>query len=147
MVVDEGLNPLNYAGLAAGTFATKVRYVGLLDNADDVRYLSRVDGVVPTPTSILIDRYGTLSQSTLPGQAHHLNQTAAYGGVISRSEGMAIKLEGNVLRDVGAPHTLAHESLETFWGQYRGTGIRPTNLQYTQAMQQSLRAASTTALS
>jgi hypothetical protein len=95
----------------------------------------------PRANSIAIDRYGTLSQSPLPGQAHHLNQAAAYRGVIPFEEGASIKLQGNVLSDVGAPHTLAHESLESFWSQYRGTRIVPTNLQYTRALQDSLRAA------
>jgi hypothetical protein len=36
---------------------------------------------------------------------------------------------------------LAHESLENFWYQYRGTEMVPTNLQYTRALQESPRAA------
>jgi hypothetical protein len=95
----------------------------------------------PDATDLVIDRYGTLGQSSFPGQAHHLNQAAAYGEVIPYQGGLAIKLEGNILSDVGAPHTLAHESLENFWWQYRGTGLVPTNLQYTQALRESLRAA------
>ena len=31
--------------------------------------------------------------------------------------------------------------MEGFWNQYRGAGTVPTNLQYTQALQQSLRSA------
>lgn len=91
---------------------------------------------------LLIDSYGKLSRQTnLPGQAHHLNQTAAYRDVIPTRQGASIKLEGNILTDAGAPHTTAHQSLEGFWNQYRGTELVPTNLEYTRALQQSLRAA------
>jgi hypothetical protein len=98
--------------------------------------------VMPAPSvsgSIIIDEYGNLKNSSIPGQAHHLNQTAAYGEIIPKQKGLSIKLEGNILKDVGAPHTLIHESLETFWSQYRGTDIVPTNMQYTLALKQSLR--------
>jgi RHS repeat-associated protein len=95
----------------------------------------------PSSSSLVIDRYGTLRQSPLPGQAHHLNQAAAYSDVIPFQEGASIKLQGNIFTDVGAPHTRAHQSLEGFWNQYRGTDIVPTNLQYTRALQQSLRAS------
>lgn len=92
--------------------------------------------------NIVIDAYGTLSKnSNIPGQAHHLNQTAAFHDVIPKSAGQSIKLEGNILTDAGAPHTMAHQSLEGFWNGFRGTATVPTNLQYTSALQQSLRAA------
>lgn len=77
----------------------------------------------------------------MPGQAHRLNQWAAYRDVIPHSQGVSIKLEGNILKDVGAPHTSAHQSFEMFWNQYRGTEFVPTNIEYTRALQQSLRAA------
>ena len=55
---------------------------------------------------------------------------------------MAVKLQGNILTDVGAPHTSAHIWMEdNFWNLYRGAEVPPTNLQYTRALQQSLRAA------
>jgi len=108
-------------------------------------------GGLPRPTGaswgaqqlIVIDEYAVLARNTtIPGQAHHLNQAAAYGEVIPVRQGMAIKLQGNIFTDVGAPHTLAHGYLESnFWNLYRDVGIAPTNLQYTQALQQSLRAA------
>lgn len=107
-----------------------------------------VDDIIPAANSannLVIDAYGTLSRNgSIPGQAHHLNQTAAFRDVISRNAGQSIKLEGNILKDAGAPHTLAHQSLEGFWNGFRGTATVPTNLQYTQAMQQSLRAAGLT---
>jgi hypothetical protein len=91
----------------------------------------------------VIDEYGALSANrTIAGQAHHLNQAAAYGEVIPLRRGMAVKLEGNILADVGAPHTRAHIWMEDhFWNLYRGAPTAPTNLQYTRALQQSLRAA------
>jgi hypothetical protein len=92
--------------------------------------------------NLVVDAYSTLSKSDhIPGQAHHLNQTAAFGDVIPRSAGQSIKLEGNILVDAGAPHTLAHQSLETFWNGFRGSSSVPTNLQYARALQDSLRAA------
>jgi hypothetical protein len=75
------------------------------------------------------------------GQAHHLNQNAAYRDVIPKSEGLSVDLKGNILKDIGAPHTSAHRSLEGFWDRFRGTASVPTNLEYTRALQQSLRAA------
>jgi RHS repeat-associated protein len=97
----------------------------------------------PKSGTLVISPYGELSLSTSsPGQAHHLNQAAAYSDVIPIRQGMAIKLEGNIFTDVGAPHTMAHIYLEeSFWSLYRRTGAIPTNLQYTRALQQSLRAA------
>ncbi len=44
------------------------------------------------------------------------------------------------MTDVGAPHTRAHQSLENFWNLHGGSDIMPTNLEYTRALQQSLRA-------
>jgi hypothetical protein len=93
----------------------------------------------------VVDAYDTLSRRTdLAGQAHHLNQTAAYCDVIPSSRGASIKLRGNILTDAGAPHTQAHQFLEAFWNQYRGTDIVPTNLEYTRALQDSLRLAGLT---
>lgn len=102
----------------------------------------RLDAPNNAVDDLLVDSYGNLSRrADIPGQAHHLNQTAAYCDVIPTRQGASIKLEGNILTDAGAPHTRAHQSLETFWNQYRGTDIVPTNLEYTRALQQSLRAA------
>lgn len=103
---------------------------------------SRVAAASNSLDDIVIDTYGNLSRRTdLPGQAHHLNQTAAYRDVIPTQEGASIKLQGNIFTDAGAPHTRAHLSLEGFWNQYRNVDVYPTNLQYTQALRQSLRAA------
>jgi hypothetical protein len=96
------------------------------------------------PTDLTIGPYGRLSQNPrIPGQAHHLNQAAAYGKIIPFRQGMAIKLEGNILTEAGTPHNMAHVYMEDeFWSLYRpaGMGIAPpSNLQYTMAMQESLR--------
>jgi hypothetical protein len=90
-----------------------------------------------------IGPYRELSKDTsIPGQAHHLNQDAAFRDVIPSGEGASTKLEGNAFTEVDSPHYNAHESLESFWDQYRGTGIEPpSNLQYTKALADSLRAA------
>lgn len=90
---------------------------------------------------LVIGKYANISRrADLPGQAHHLNQSAAYRDIIPYQQGVSIKLEGNILTDVGAPHTRAHQSLENFWNLYRGSDIMPANLEYTRALQQSLRA-------
>ena len=47
--------------------------------------------------------------SDIPGQAHHLNQSAAFKQTIPHEEGSCIKLLGNVLRDIGSAHRLVHE--------------------------------------
>jgi hypothetical protein len=94
------------------------------------------------PDPFRIEPYDVLRRDTsAPGQAHHLNQSAAYRDVIPRGEGMSIKLEGNAFTDVGSPHYNAHATMEQFWQPFRETGELPTNLQYTQAMRNSLRNA------
>jgi hypothetical protein len=114
--------------------AAKAADVG--DAAEDVA--RRVDDV----DDLVIDSYGKLKRNQdIPGQAHHLNQAAAYRDVILHSRGASVKLEGNIFTDPGTPHLRAHESMETFWDSYRGTEFVPTNLEYTKALQQSLRAA------
>ena len=95
---------------------------------------------------IQIAPYKILSKARdIPGQAHHLNQNAAFRKIIPRSEGMAIKLEGNILTDAGSPHWAAHKSLESFWDAYRKggalDGVRPTVSDYNLALRASLKAA------
>jgi hypothetical protein len=89
--------------------------------------------------------HGQKVNDPIPGQSHHLLQDKAYNKVIPRDEGIAVKLEGNIMTDVGSPHFKAHVTLEQFWNQFRRGGERagqiPTNLEYTQALGQSLRAA------
>jgi RHS repeat-associated protein len=104
----------------------------------------------PTPAPTTPPRtgpYGTLS-SELAGtgeQAHHLNQNAAFRTVIPRDEGLAIGLRGNAFTERGTPHYMFHQSLESFWDQYRVggalAGTRPTNAQYGQALQTALEAS------
>ena len=92
---------------------------------------------------ILVEAYKILRKNkAISGQAHHLNQNAAFTGVIPHKEGLSIKLEGNVLTDIGSPHYKAHESLEQFWDQYRKGGelygISPTMAEYNVALEKSL---------
>ncbi|EHI75775.1 hypothetical protein HMPREF9184_01803, partial [Streptococcus sp. oral taxon 058 str. F0407] len=102
-----------------------------------------VDDVVEGNSDILVDSYRKLSRNKeIPGQAHHLNQNAAFKDVIPRKEGLSIKLEGNIRKDIGSPHYKAHESLEQFWDQYRKGGelhrTRPTMAEYNVALEKSL---------
>lgn len=125
---------------AADDVADASRYQRLMRAADVGLDLS--DDAARRWDNFVIDTYSNLSHRTdLPGQAHHLNQFAAYRDVIDSLDAVTIKLEGNIFTDARAPHTLAHRSLEGFWDQYRGTRKTPTNLEYTRALQQSLRDA------
>lgn len=99
------------------------------------------------PRELAIDEYASLSaREDIPGQAHHLNQDAAYRDVVPTDRGVSVKLEGNAFTEPGTPHFEAHASLEKFWNQFRRGGAqfgrRPTNLEYTRALLQSLRDAS-----
>ena len=101
--------------------------------------------------------YGDLKlDHTVPGQAHHLNQNAAFRQeidsltgepkeLIPRDDGLSIKLEGNILTDAGSPHWRAHKSLEEFWDEFRAGGAKsdkmPTVGEYNAALTQSLKAA------
>ena len=92
---------------------------------------------------ILVEPYKTLRRNKeISGQAHHLNQNAAFKDVIPQKEGLSIKLEGNVRKDIGSPHYKAHKSLEEFWDQYRKGGelhrTRPTMAEYNVALEKSL---------
>jgi len=77
-------------------------------------------------------------------QAHHLNQNAAYKGIIPEEEGLSVGLRGNAFTEVGSPHYVAHRALEGFWNQYRKGGAKfqktPTNAEYGEALEASLRA-------
>ena len=75
------------------------------------------------------------------GQAHHINQNAAYGSVIPQQDGVSVKLLGNISKDPDAQHTIVHRELEKFWDQYRGSKTKPTNMQYTYAVYKALVAA------
>ena len=88
---------------------------------------------------ILVEPYKTLRRNKeISGQAHHLNQNAAFKDVIPHKE----RLEGNIRKDIGSPHYKAHESLEEFWDQYRKGGelhrTRPTMAEYNVALEKSL---------
>lgn len=79
------------------------------------------------------------------GQAHHLNQDAAYRDVIPTREGMSVNIKGNAFTDIGSPHYEAHKSLEVFWNQYRKGGVKEdlvtTNGDYGDALKASLKSA------
>ena len=82
-----------------------------------------------------LGEYGVLKDILGGGQAHHLNQDAAFRDVIPSAKGMAIKLRGNAFTQVNSNHYKVHQSLEGFWDQYRRGGANfgklPTNLEYT----------------
>ncbi|HEM6907243.1 hypothetical protein [Providencia stuartii] len=106
----------------------------------------------PTATNkddAILGPHGILKNDSRPGQSHHLNQDAAYRDVIPTNKGAAIKLEGNAFTEPNTPHYNAHNSLETFWNDYRRGGALygelPTNLQYTLALKHSLQSAGLTA--
>ncbi|MER2256904.1 MAG: pre-toxin TG domain-containing protein, partial [Priestia megaterium] len=92
---------------------------------------------------ILVDSYKNFrNNKEIPGQAHHLNQDAAFRDYIPRNDGLSVKLEGNIFKDIGSPHYNAHESLENFWDVYRKkgdlSGLKPTLTDYNNALRDSL---------
>ncbi|MEG0153529.1 MAG: hypothetical protein RR744_10230, partial [Cellulosilyticaceae bacterium] len=94
----------------------------------------------------LVDYYKNLrTNKDIPGQAHHLNQDAAFRDVIPKKEGLAVKLEGNIRTDINSPHYNAHKSLEGFWNKYRkggaSYGAKPTISEYNSALYDSLKSA------
>ena len=93
----------------------------------------------PEDPNLKVDSYNKLYRDkSIKGQAHHLNQNAAYNSIIPKSKGVSIKRSGNILMTVNTPHTLAHIEMEKFWAKYRNTNIIPTNLEYTKALKSSL---------
>jgi len=77
-------------------------------------------------------------------QANHLNQNAAYEGIIPKNDGLSNAMRGNAFTEPGTPHFEFHKSLEGFWNQYRKGGElfgkTPTNAQYGQALENALKA-------
>jgi hypothetical protein len=128
------------------------RLLGHLDdvNLGDASRLGTMTDTVSAPRSVagaaddlVIDSYGVLRRrSDIPGQAHHLNQDAAFRSRIAHSDGVSVKLEGDAFTDVGTPHYNAHESMESFWDIYRRGGMDagnlPTNNQYNRALYNGL---------
>lgn len=94
--------------------------------------------------TVKVDEYGKLKNNkSTPGQAHHLNQNAAYKDVIPPEKGISVKLEGNAFTQPGTPHYMIHDLLEEFWNQFRRGGDRcgelPTNIEYSKAVLDSLK--------
>lgn len=100
-------------------------------------------GVAANRDDLVIDAYGFLRlRSDITGQAHHLNQDAAFRDRIGKAQGISVKLDGNAFTDLGTPHYNAHESLEAFWDIYRRGGIdagnRPSINLYNRALYNGL---------
>ncbi|PEN64603.1 hypothetical protein [Bacillus wiedmannii] len=92
---------------------------------------------------ILIDSYKNLRKNKeISGQAHHLNQDAAFRDYIPTNDGLSVKLEGNIFKDIDSPHFNAHKSLEDFWNIYRKNGdlagLKPNLTDYNNALRDSL---------
>ncbi|MGG1793093.1 hypothetical protein ABDI27_25030 [Bacillus mycoides] len=92
---------------------------------------------------ILVDSYKNLRKNKeISGQAHHLNQDAAFRDYIPRNDGLSVKLEGNIFKDIDSPHYNAHKSLEDFWNVYRKNGdlagLKPNLTDYNNTLRDSL---------
>lgn len=79
--------------------------------------------------TVRVDTYYNMTHGTnkVNGQAHHLNQDAAFGKktqVILRDDGLCVELTGNAFSDIGTQHYNAHETMEKFWNQYRKGGSK-----------------------
>jgi RHS repeat-associated protein len=103
-------------------------------------------GVRPVPAAPRTAGYKTLA-GELEGtglQANHLNQNAVFRDIIPEAEGLSVGMRGNAFTEVGSPHYEFHRALEGFWNLFRKGGARfgqtPTNAEYSQALEQALRA-------
>ena len=90
-----------------------------------------------------VDTYYNMTHDpNVSGQAHHLNQDAAFRQVIPHNDGLCVELGGNAFSDIGSEHYNAHNSMENFWNDYRKGGTsyneRPTIGQYNRALYDSL---------
>ncbi|MEL7571252.1 MAG: hypothetical protein AAGU14_11925 [Eubacteriaceae bacterium] len=100
-------------------------------------------------SDILIDTYKNMRDNPdIVGQAHHLNQNAAFKDIISKNDGLCVELEGNAFKNIGSPHYSAHKNLENYWNNFRTKGHLygdiPTISNYNSALYDSLRAAGLT---
>jgi hypothetical protein len=140
IAADEPWLPANWKeqleeGWAAGAYEDEVAAKGA--------------GDVGLDSDILIDSYKNMRNNPdITGQAHHLNQNAAFRDVIPKNDGLSVELEGNAFKDIGSPHYSAHENLENFWNNFRPRGDQyggvPTISDYNSALYDSLRAAGLT---
>lgn len=139
------------AGISTEAELKKITSLKIADRVEVYKKAEAAGGqidfdIIRDSDNALVDSYRNMKRDKIiPGQAHHLNQDAAYKGVIPSEEGVTIKLEGNAFKDVDSPHYNVHESLEKFWDKFRKGGDRfgdsPTNLEYTKGMYDSLKAA------
>ena len=74
-------------------------------------------------------------------QAHHVAQNAAYGSIILRSQGIAISVEGDVIKNPDSQHARLHGGYEARLDEYRAAGIMPTNRAYVEIAAQEIQAA------
>ena len=100
----------------------------------------------PLGLKVKIGNHGHLRKIKDGYQSHHLNQDAAFGTIIPREKGAAIKLKGNAFTDIGSDHYNVHNELEKFWDQYRRGGSKfgqiPTIGEYNKALENSLKQTS-----
>ncbi len=90
-----------------------------------------------------MDTYDNMTNNVaIHGQAHHVNQDAAYKSKIPHDDGICVELYGNAFKDIRSWHYKAHQSLEKFWNIYRKGGAKegkiPTNGQYLRALYDSM---------
>lgn len=85
-------------GLAAGGVQLFTKLAGAVGAFFRSRAANRVEA------SIEILPHGPMVKTPGAGQSHHLNQDAVFKSVTKTNDGLAIKLEGNAIRDVGSPH-------------------------------------------
>jgi RHS repeat-associated protein len=107
-------------------------------------------GTAPAPPDDgpVFGPYGTLRNSPISGQAHHLNQNSVFNSVIPVNQGVSTKLVGDAFNQPGTPHFEAHDTMEGFWDMYRAASPTrpqgmlfdetPTNSQYNRALYNSL---------
>jgi RHS repeat-associated protein len=135
---------VSIAGRLKSPLAPSAYHLPQLPSATARVVVAQSNAGVVNSTRVATNSYGSLADE-LSGsgvQANHLNQNAAYKGVIPEAEGIANAMRGNAFTEVGSPHYEFHSALEQFWAPYRkGGGLfgqTPTNGQYGDALEQAL---------
>jgi hypothetical protein len=74
--------------------------------------------------TMVVGRYGDLARdfSTSGLMNHHLNQEAAFEGVIAYEDGLCVRMGGDAIHQPGTPHFEFHTAMEAFWNKFREGG-------------------------
>jgi RHS repeat-associated protein len=117
---------------AAGGWIARIREIVSLKRSSEIS----------TQGKILVGPYEVMAETLKESgqQAGHLNQVAAFKGLLERDASLAVPLRGST-NEIGSEHRKFHEVLEAFWDKYRtNTSASPKVHEYTDALGDALRA-------